>query len=298
MLFVLFALPGAVAIRVYALWCPTPQKDWKESISDAIIYSFVGLTLWMLIVPEVVKQFLSNVMVQKESVNANEQAINAVFASRANLVLFVLITPAVISSVWYFFRLRLLHRWIGFDHPTRTAWDWVFSRKRPVYILFHLKSKGPDDSQTVRVGYFNGRSYVTSYPLDAEIYVERVHQLDANGQVTQPIPDTNGMLIKLSECERLEFLLDPTPIPLTLRQRAWHRTISASRRVRKGCLDRVKRTPQTVKRYVGVSYNWTIQQLDNQSRRGKTWLTKKAPPGAKVEEATGENPSTTAGLGQ
>lgn len=217
-LFVLFALPGAIAIRVYFLWCPIQQKDWKESIFDAVLYSTVGLFVWLMLVPQVVQQFVSRVTPQSGSA-VGEQAVAAVIENRGNLALFVFVTPALLSLLWYGLRFHVLHRWAGVDHPTRTAWDWVFSRRQPVYILFHLKDK--DAKPAILVGYFNGRSFVTSYPLDAEIYVERVHTLSSECGVGPVVENTNGMLIKLSECQHLEFLNDPTPCPLPFRSRAW-----------------------------------------------------------------------------
>ena len=58
-LFVLIALPGAVSIRVYALWCPTSQKDWKDSLTDAIIYSVIGLAIWVMIAPSQIRSFVT-----------------------------------------------------------------------------------------------------------------------------------------------------------------------------------------------------------------------------------------------
>jgi len=72
--------------------------------------------------------------------------------------------------------------------------------------------KQPQSSQSSRhFTHSLGRraSYVSTYPHEPEIFVERVHYVTADGKVGLPVPDGMGMLIKYSECERLEFLRDP-----------------------------------------------------------------------------------------
>jgi hypothetical protein len=235
-LFILFALPGAVAIRVYALWFPTPVKDWKESVFDAVTYSTIVFAVWYVFFPSAVKDFVTAVVeAQKHGADEPTKTIDTFFGKLFSLVLYVLVTPFLLTLVWSFCRQRFFHRFLGFDHPIRTAWDWVFSRKQALYIFFYLKQKNADGSRFVRVGYFNGNSYVTSYPFDAEIYVERVHQLKPDGTVGQPIPGSGGMLIRLSECEFLEFLLDPTPVKLKVSERVTNWVIGTPGLFWSGC---------------------------------------------------------------
>lgn len=216
-LFALFALPGAVAIRVYTLWCPTPEKDWKDSVFDALLYSSVSLAVWQLLVPSTVRGFVTGVLpATPQDPAITPKSVLVVLDHGRELILYSLATPAALTWVWYTLRTRLLHRHLGFDHPIRTAWDWVFSRKKALYVYFILKSKDKDGQPNRRLGYFNGVSYVTTYPHEPEIYVERVHQMGPHGQPGMPIPGSAGMLVKLSECERLEFLYDPMPAPPTL----------------------------------------------------------------------------------
>jgi len=265
-LFGLFALPGAVAIRVYSLWCPAPTKDWKESIFDAVIYSSAGLVLWAILIPSVVKAFVEGVLPKEQEAGvATAHAVNAVFDNRLGLLLYLFVTPTALTTLWYFARLWFFHEHLGFDHPIRTAWDWVFSRRQSLYIFFQLKNRGKDGERVVKVGYFNGSSYVTTYPYDAEIYVERMHVLNPDGTVGPAIPGSNGMLIRLSECEWLEFLKDPTLVALSVRERVWNRAKGMPRTVRDGCSRAARKAHERFGPHVTKGIAW----LRNQGRAGR-----------------------------
>lgn len=200
-------MPGAVAIRVYSLWNPNPIKDWKESISDALIYSAVVAGGWLLVRHESVLGFLE--LASLKNGDSNLQIARAVIVYRFEFICYAFITPSLLSAAWYIFRIKLGPRYFRLDHPTRTAWDYAFSMNKSCYILFHLKSKTPDGKQEVRAGYFGNKSYVSTYPQEPEIYVQRVHYM-AEGMVGQKVDDTAGLLIKFSECERFEFMMDTT----------------------------------------------------------------------------------------
>lgn len=209
LLFVLAALPGALAIRVYSLWCPTPQKDWKESLTDAVIYSVVGLALWVMFYPSAIEGFVETAFLTDTVEGSKKGVAFALLQNCYLLLLYAVVTPAALSCIWYFLRYRVFPRLLGFDHPTRTAWDWVFCRKKPFYLLMHLKSKNAHNQQMVKAGYFNGKSYVAGYPYDPEIYFERVHMVMPDGTIGEAIPCSDGMLIRASEVELFEFLIDP-----------------------------------------------------------------------------------------
>lgn len=208
LLFVLMALPGAIAIRVYSLWCPTSQRDWKESLTDAIIYSVFGLALWLMFFPSLIFSFVTTAFTPPSEGESREGLAAAFYEHRFLLFGYAVATPVLLASVWYFLRLHVLHRAFSIDHPKRTAWDWVFSRRRPFYLLVYLKTKNSSGIQFVKAGYFGGNSYVTSYPHDPEIFFERVHELTPEGEFGKPTDDTDGMLIRMSEIDHMEFFID------------------------------------------------------------------------------------------
>jgi hypothetical protein len=93
-------------------------------------------------------------------------------------------------------------RW--FDHPTRTAWDHFFCGVGECWIIFHLKDGkifgdrfGGDEER---------RSFVSTFPQEPEIYVKEAWRVDENGRFIEKVQGTLGILIRFSECQRLEFL--------------------------------------------------------------------------------------------
>lgn len=221
LLFVLMALPGAIAIRVYALWCPTAQKDWKESLTDAVIYSVIGLVFWVVFFPEPIQSFVTTAFLTTSEDKTQSGLLKALIDHRHLVILYTVATPVVLACIWYGLRLRVFPRLLGFDHPTRTAWDWVFSRKKPFYMIVFLKTRGEGNTPVKMVGYYGGNSYVTSHPHEPEVFLERVHRLNSDGTIGLPIPDTDGMLIRSAEIERVEFLTFPGATEFVPFYRRW-----------------------------------------------------------------------------
>ena len=67
--------------------------------------------------------------------------------------------------------------------------------------MFHLKNG------RMVGGYYGAKSYATAYPQAQEVYVEEVYRVDENGKFVEAVSGTMGMVIRQSECERLEFLV-------------------------------------------------------------------------------------------
>lgn len=207
-LFLLLAMPGVVAIRAYGLWVPSIPKDWKDQLVDAVSFSLLNAFVWYVFFPSIVYGFVTGLFSNDAEPNSVPKSVVVVLEHVYWIIGYTLLSPIALTYSWYSLRASVLHRRLGIDHPVRTAWDWVFLRGDAMYLLFVLKSMG-DGKQTVIVGYFDGSSYVTTYPLEAEIYVERLHVFNPDKTIGRAVPDSKGMLIKYSECERIEFLRDP-----------------------------------------------------------------------------------------
>lgn len=214
LLFGLVALPGFVAIRVYWLWYPRESKDWKELLTEAVTYSVINLLVWIALFPVVVRGFATAILGKgAQPKNETLRAFNAVLDYGGTLFLYAVVSPTLLVIVLNFLRRAVFARWFKLDNPLRTAWDWIFTEvahKRPLYVGFKLKSKGEGDKPAYRVGYYNGSSYVASYPMEPEIYVERLHYITEEGGIGPAIPDSRGMFIRLAECEMIEFFDDPS----------------------------------------------------------------------------------------
>jgi hypothetical protein len=211
LLFVVIAFPGVVAIRVHALWYPTQPKDWKDSLVEAVTFSIINLLVWAVVFPSFVEKFATELATRtSEPEKAIPSTLGFVLNHGAFLAGYALVTPTLFVWLWYQVRRSsVLHRWIRVDHPVRTSWDWAFSRGEPFYVFVHLKAKDENGKQVIKAGYFGGSSYVSTYPQDPDLFIERLHSLKDDGTIGDPIPDSKGLFIRYSECERIEFLRDP-----------------------------------------------------------------------------------------
>ena len=121
--------------------------------------------------------------------------------------LYGFVSPAALACLCLFLRVKVLPRYLSMDHPTRTAWDWFVSYHSPFFIRFILKSKDKDGKTTMVGGFYGGESFASSFPEEPEIYVEEVWYLNPEtGVFEQKIEGSLGMVIRLAECERVEFL--------------------------------------------------------------------------------------------
>jgi Family of unknown function (DUF6338) len=94
---------------------------------------------------------------------------------------------------------QLLHRLgISIIHPIPTAWDYFFSRTKPVWVLATLI----DGSHVA--GYFGAESFASSEHDARDIYLEGIYTLNDAGPWTEN-PRNAGGWIRGSEIRHLEF---------------------------------------------------------------------------------------------
>ena len=55
-------------------------------------------------------------------------------------------------------------------------------------------------------GYFGPNSYATTFPQPPEVYVEEVWRVDEEGRFVEKVDGTLGMVLRIADCDRLEFL--------------------------------------------------------------------------------------------
>jgi hypothetical protein len=184
-LFLFVVLPGFVAIRAYEMRAPPEKRDFPTLLLDSVAYSLLNLIAWAWAVKPL-----------NEDNFPLEHPILYAMASAGMLVIF----PAVVGYFFYDLRAGWLHSKLKFDHPTRTGWDWFFGRGKHCYILFHLKEK------KLLGGYYGEKSFVSAAPQPPEVYVEEVWRVDDRGEFIEKVEGTMGCVIRLADCERVEFL--------------------------------------------------------------------------------------------
>lgn len=182
--FLFVVLPGFIAIQAYGLKCPTPKRDWGSSLTEAITYSLINLSIWMWWVLRIVRLPFGDVDVLELT---------------AAIVCVCFLSPIILALGWYWLRTSFLHRKLKMDHPTPRGWDHFVRINHEFWVLFHWKSG------KMSGGYFGEHSYASTFPHDPEIYVEEMWRVNERGEFTEIIERTLGGVVRISECERVEF---------------------------------------------------------------------------------------------
>ena len=169
-LFLLFFVPGFVSLKVYDSLVPSERRDFSKSVFDAIAYSaFNFAALYWLIA-------------WMQSAKANGWA----FWTAVVIALFL------VPAAWPFFWLRLISGRLfarHFVHPIPRPWDFVFAKRKPYWMIVHLK-----DGRRIG-GLFHSNSFASSHPAEPQVYLEEVWTLDAAGGFVAKVPQTAGIII-------------------------------------------------------------------------------------------------------
>ena len=181
--FLVFVVPGFVASAVYDLLVPSARRETGRSMLEVISYSMVNLAFASWLIPW---------LLRKDLVAARP----GLFALGAFFVLAV--SPALLAIGLYRLRTsRLATRWV--HHPMPSGWDFFFARRRPCWILFHLKNGK-------RVGgYFGPDSCASSFPVEPDVYVQDVWRVDERGRFVENVEGNAGMVVRYADCSLMEF---------------------------------------------------------------------------------------------
>jgi len=185
-IFLFLVAPGVVATTVYSYIIPSERRKLADYLVEVVTFSMLYLALFFWLVALLYNAYLqSNIFL---------------------LILLTLLTAFILPAFlgWfasYLLQTHWLRRFAKFSvHPMPTAWDYIFSRGKPYWIIFHLKTGE-------RVGgYYGGKSFASSYPDTQEIYIEELWRLDGNGILDEEVTSTEGGFIKVEDCKFIEFL--------------------------------------------------------------------------------------------
>jgi len=182
--YAIILLPGFVSLRAYSLLIPLAPRELKEIMIDLLMYGSVNAALNLPIL-----------VAFDSAMRKSAWTEGAVLFSA-----FFLIPTLVGCAVAKLRQSELLTR-LGFLHPVPKAWDYLFRMRRPGLILITLK-----DGRMVG-GYFGLNSFASSFPNEEDMYVEKVCLVDSqSGQMIGFVPNSNGMHIKRSDCDVVEFI--------------------------------------------------------------------------------------------
>lgn len=83
-------------------------------------------------------------------------------------------------------------------HPIHSAWDWHFGHCAKCYLIVTLKDN------TKWYGYLGKNSFISSDPIERDIFIERVYDFAREGEIWTP--RNTGVWIAHGEIQSLEFL--------------------------------------------------------------------------------------------
>ncbi|MCH8843106.1 MAG: hypothetical protein IID61_09025 [SAR324 cluster bacterium] len=177
---IVLLFPGFLAFRIYHLFVPDTSLQTQEKLLNYFAAS-VFLFPFNFIAAIYVLKFYDNFIILS-----------------AGLLLVFIVLPSGFAAIFYFLRTKIVQ--FGAIHPIPKAWDYIFSLQKPSYIVIQTK-----DGNLVG-GLFGENSFASSYPDNEDIYLEKACYVDQDtGEFAGLVDGSSGMLIKHSECSRIEF---------------------------------------------------------------------------------------------
>lgn len=178
----LFSLPGFISLRVWSLIFPTSEMSLKDQIGEAISFGILNAMicgpLFLLVEP----------------------------ANPAALYGLALLTLVILPAIWPFparWLMRALQNRNIILLTSRSAWDDVFLRDEPYFIIVHLKDGG-------RVGgYYGAKSFAGLHPISGHLYLEQLWYMDDQGKFTSAVPDSRGLILRPDDYKYVELMAVP-----------------------------------------------------------------------------------------
>lgn len=176
-----FVVPGLIAVFVRAQFLTGRLQKHTDAILSYLPISLIYWALAML-AGLTVKQISESSYIAFLAIFVGPAIFGALLGLNARLELIRgLLRKAKLNPV----------------HPVPTAWDWKFHRQEPQFVLVTMT-----DGECV-AGRFDGKSFASSDPLERDIYIEKVFEIQDSG----PWRDVGekGILIRPSEVRYIEF---------------------------------------------------------------------------------------------
>lgn len=180
LLFILFFMPGFVAMKIYDLLIPNETRSAPAYVFDAVAYSTINFIITWPLAWLILHYSMQNF-------------ITIFFIGLVVLVL----TPVLIACAY----VKLLSSRFLRGHTrglVKRPWDIVFHRNTGLWVLVHLKN-----GKHV-AGIYSSASAVSYFPHEEQIYLEKVLGFHPDG-TTYSVPDTKGVIIMGSEISMIEL---------------------------------------------------------------------------------------------
>lgn len=185
-LFIVFVVPGFIAMKVYRLLSPSSQIDTSNQIIDAISYSclFFGICTVPIYYME----------------SSDFWIKHPVFYLLSYFILLFCI-PILLTCIWK--RVRTAD-WVQkfVPHPTEKPWDFVFFQRKNYWVIVTLKNGKKIG------GWYGSNSFASSAPSEEQIFLEEEWILNDNDRFERKADQTSGIIILSSDIQTVEFFND------------------------------------------------------------------------------------------
>lgn len=182
-LFIAFVVPGFVALKTYALLCPSGSRHAATETVDAISFSSINyaLLIWPIL------------SIHTHDVRTTAPTVYAIF-----WVFVLLIAPMAWAGL--FFKLRHTQFFQkSLPHPTAKPWDYLFAQRKPYWVIVTLM-----DGKKIG-GRYDSKSFASSNPAPEQLYLEQAWHLSEAGGLERPRTDSAGILVLSADIESVEL---------------------------------------------------------------------------------------------
>jgi len=174
-------------MQIYRLLMPAKALDWQNSIIEGLFYSSINYGFCLPLLSLILYLF---------TIKANPFMLFFVG-------LFVLFVAPIIWPIIFTKMVKSKKIFKNLQIPFPKAWDFFFDKRKPCFVLIHLKNG------KLIGGYYGINSYATSYPNEGDLYLELVYETDNLGHFGKCIQDSKGMLIRQNDYDYIELFSIP-----------------------------------------------------------------------------------------
>ncbi|MBF0284715.1 MAG: hypothetical protein HQL51_09670 [Magnetococcales bacterium] len=181
LLFLGFFVPGFISISVFDLLIPGEKRDFVKSLPQIVAFSALNYILPLALYIAFADWLIEHILYV------------------APFVLFIMPAswPAILLKIlkWPFFAKRVIN-------PIPSPWDFVFGQGETYWVIVHMQ-----DGKKIG-GIYGSRSYSSSYPNEAQVYLEAAWRIDEEGKFHE-IKNTRGIIIFTKNVLAVEFFESP-----------------------------------------------------------------------------------------
>jgi hypothetical protein len=170
-------------MKVYSLLIPSDSIDFSKSLLEAVSFSCINFAIL----------YAPIVAIHSDDFQSDHPIWYYISA------LIILFIAPIVWPIFYkkIISMPFLRRSIL--HPIQKPWDYVFGKKKPYWVIVHLK-----DGRRIG-GAYSFNSFSSSYPAPEQIYLEELWQLDQDGRFIKKIERSNGIIISANDYQAIEL---------------------------------------------------------------------------------------------